>query len=722
MNLVKKGIPPFGDTLLLTFLPLFLFFCPWYYGLTRFRDQLLVGTFLLSLSFVVLLFLDWSQFFQNRSTRKPIDLWVFLSLGFGLFYMLISYAPYPSFLAYLRLFSWAIFYALVRSLVTTNHRLRFFLWVILVIGFFYSLYGLAQYDGRIPHPYWYSPVLSSRYVNGGHFAALLLFSLFSGIGLLASNRRPLILLVICPLLCVIGWALLLSRSRTVWIAFLIGLGIFAALLSGGRRLNSKGIFFIVLFGTGIGFFFWKQGGLELILGRFRELQTLKFYSLIYRLQLWQGALHAISARPWGWGLGTFSLVFPQFKVHVDRFLVDYAHNEFLQIGVDLGFPGILFVLGFFLVYLRRAAFFLKNKEAGFSQRAMGSSLAALGVSLALASQSDFPMRIYATSFFLATVLALSSYLFDSLEGEVLVSHWNGFRAGSCLLVFLAGILSAFQLFAEFHFEKGQRLEKDFSWEGATTEYQKAVRLAPFFGGYREALGYLYQKKESLSSDRNQKRELLRKAIGAYEETVRLQPYKANSHYVMAELYEKAGNLAKARSEFLRAIALEKKNPVFLLEYGYFALRHSWIEEAIDSFEKFEAIDTFVEGGRAVPCQILEQCAQQTQDYNQLKRLIRDNWRGHSCLGFLLGENGRWDLAKIEFDLATQRARAISDAHSYLQDFSLPVARFYASHNRLEEALKIYKEALERDPQNIEFQRYVVELSEKIRLTNTLGAQ
>ncbi len=57
----------------------------------------------------------------------------------------------------------------------------------------------------------------------------------------------------------------------------------------------------------------------------------------------------------GWGLGTFPIVYPQFRSFYTNFFVNEAHNDYLQLLVETGLAGFA-MLVWFLVLLFRNAF------------------------------------------------------------------------------------------------------------------------------------------------------------------------------------------------------------------------------------------------------------------------------------------------------------------------------------------------------------------------------
>jgi len=56
----------------------------------------------------------------------------------------------------------------------------------------------------------------------------------------------------------------------------------------------------------------------------------------------------------GWGLGTFPVVYPQFRTFYTNFFVNEAHNDYLQLLVEMGLLGFATMLWFLLTVYTRA--------------------------------------------------------------------------------------------------------------------------------------------------------------------------------------------------------------------------------------------------------------------------------------------------------------------------------------------------------------------------------
>lgn len=697
------------QAVLTVFLTLVLAVSPWFYGLTLFKDQLLAESLIFFASFVFLAFSDLRGVLNKGWAQ--MDHWVLRSALFLIPYFFISALPYQSLLAFAKFTSLVFFYVLMRVSLQDPSKQRLFLWVFVLSGTAYAFYGLLQYHGYAPHEFWFQPAdLASRYVNSGHFAVLLLFALTSGASLFFSSERLSAKGVLAFCLFVTGWALMLTRSRTSWLAGVSGAGIFCWGLYRGVATEKKrrALMGLVLGILALGALLTFGGIGHSILERLRDLEGTRFYSLWHRWHLWEGSIRAIEERPWGWGLGIFSVIFPLFRVQADRFFVDYAHNELLQVGVDLGIPGAVFLLLWIFFCLAKLFSFVRRAEER-TERLAGVGLLSLLAMLTLASLMDFPLRIYANGFYFAASLALAASL---LEGGQFSPRKTKIQGGwvkpyFMISAFLLGTLTTTQLFAEIHFQKGKVLEKDFEWENALEAYGKASRLAPFYGPYHEARAFLFQQKASLALKRGDKKKFRKEAIGHYLQAAEVFPYRAHTHYALALLFEKEKNFEAAKAQFLEAARLDPMNGFYLSEYARFALRHSLLEEAVGAYEKLKVL-TFWGNAKENICGVLRRVAQETQEETVLRRITPNRVEGRLCLAQVFGEIGRWDLVSDELKIVFERAQWEKGIH--VPSIYHTISSFYLDHQRKEEGLAVFRRASEAFPEDAEIRKKAEELS------------
>lgn len=710
------------DLFVVSLLLLFLFFSPWFYGLTRFFDQLAAQIFIFLFFFIVSL---KSPFSRPHLTSESLETWLLAGAALGFVFCIFSVLPYRSFTLWLRFLSLILFYFLIRHQIRGLERFKKMLGVIAACGVFYSIYDFFQIYGLFRRDFWYVGFPASRYVNGGHFAVFLLFPLFAAIILTLLNRKFWTRLLAFAGVTIMLSALALSRSRAGWLAFVAGFLFFCASLSKARLNFPSGKFSVrmtAFLALGFGVLIWA--GRSVFLTRFQELWNIPgahFYGFIFRVNVWKASLLAIGARPWGWGLGTFCEVFPRYKLHEDRFLIDYAHNEFLQVGVDLGLSGILFLAGFIFFYFRRI-FRLLTDQKEFSLKVAGAAFGATASGFILTSLVDFPLRIYATGFFLAAFLALSSFLFErgteaDLQKKMLPAQSRDsvrvlakpLRFFLLAVIFSVAFFSSIQLFAQKSFETAQTLEKQFKWDRAEAFYGKALSFMPLEGHYPGAFAGLIEKRMALSMQSASREKFRRQAIALYERAQRLEPFTARYDYSLARLYEAEGRIPEAAAAFQKAMVLEPLNSYFICEYGFFAARHLELREALQAFEKYQTL-TFKEGTRGTPCEILNALAKRTQSYQDLRRAIPDTVEAHRCLGQVLAGSQQWELVKKEFDIAFEMAQHTMLSFEEFAASREPLAEFYVLNGRKAEALEIYRKSLEFYPGDVYAQGKIRELS------------
>jgi tetratricopeptide (TPR) repeat protein len=501
-----------------------------------------------------------------------------------------------------------------------------------------------------------------------------------------------------------AWALLLTKSRTVWLAFFLSLIIFAVLTAKQFKFSFKILAASAAALLAIVLFAFFTNGFAVIGKRFYAIwsgQDTKYYSLIYRLELWQGCLAAILARPLGWGIGSFKFIFPQFRINEDRFLADYAHNEWLHLGVDFGILGILFAAGLIFLYVRAFWFLFHDPSVERKNKVLSAGFVAVLTALGIACLTDFPLRIYGSGLYFVFFLAMSGYLLRSSD-EVrrhcyltrpaavpgAVSRWS--RLGVTVGAALFALLAASQLMAEIHTDQGRRFESAFRWNESIAAYESAVRWSRRYAPHYEKLADLYRKKMTLSMDRKQRGEMRMAAIRFYEKALEYNPYVSTDHYFLALLYEDEGDSGQAAAAFRQAVSKDPRNSFYVLEAGRYALRRKDVKGAIEAFERFKSFK-FREVPNSEPCALAKECMDLTSDYRELKRIIPDQWMYHQCFGMLLADRQQWPAAVLELDLALARGREGRQAEDFYKSIAVPIAEFYVSRNQFEEAIRVYRE-------------------------------
>ncbi len=411
------------------------------------------------------------------------------------------------------------------------------------------IYALLQMKGIMPHGWWaVENMVSSTLVNSSHFAAFLniLFFLVLALSFRSGNRMFRILSILCGILLV--FLIAATKSRAGIICFAAGL-VFFTVVSLRNAMTSRKILLpvILLFVLAASFCMIKPQTKE----RFLKWK-LEPASVTQRLQMWKTCGKMARYHPLGVGAGCFSTLYPVYRTHSDRFIVNYAHNEILQVFVELGIPGMALFL--FLLF----AFFREMKHSEYDHLKTG--IAAGLVSVSLQSLVDFPLHVPVISLFL---VLLASRLHLGNRGVAL--------SKKCLLPINLVLLMTIVFFtsflmAEIYQEKGDIAERN-GWREAKPFYERAVSLNTLKADFPARLAYnnmLYGSFAGKESVRYRQ-----EAVEYYKIAVKRNPYNSFYRYGLAILYKRDGNFEESRTAFEKAISLNPMYGPFYIVYGRF---------------------------------------------------------------------------------------------------------------------------------------------------------
>lgn len=351
----------------------------------------------------------------------PLWSMVDASLPFELNYS-ISLMPVDAVTSCMRLLSYALVFVMTFYFCQSQAKARVVFFGLMTAGFFYSLYGLYIQIGGFNTILWfdkwaYSKSLTSTFVSRNHFSTYAGLTLLCAIALVHDSVRVsskyhlsgylglqrfsenLITRTWGPLLVlfVIGTALILAQSRGGFFSAMLGMVVLLVSLNVNPR--SRNIY-STLFLVG----FILVGGIVFYVSADALLQRLDTRGLFdqSRAQVYELTWGAISSNPWlGFGLGSFEEVFPLYKT-IDisgsvyhPILWDYAHNTYLEVIFELGFPValLLFYCFFKLAWVCARGLLVRRKN--WIYPATGLAATCL---IAAHATVDFSMQIPAVAY------------------------------------------------------------------------------------------------------------------------------------------------------------------------------------------------------------------------------------------------------------------------------------------------------------------------------------
>ncbi len=169
-----------------------------------------------------------------------------------------------------------------------------------------------------------------------------------------TRRFPSYFLTLWLFVVATSWTLVLTKSRTAWIASLVSAGLLLLIVHplvrrtwdrGSRYASIAAPTFLVLILVAL-FLLWRDP----------QLLTEAGKSLAYRMEYWRGAWRLIELSPW---LGDGPLQFQDMYVRVKELAASETpadpHNMWMEIGVWGGFPAMILAGGIGLGLVQRFA-------------------------------------------------------------------------------------------------------------------------------------------------------------------------------------------------------------------------------------------------------------------------------------------------------------------------------------------------------------------------------
>lgn len=338
----------------------------------------------------------------------------------------ISYSPLVAFSWWVFLLSLCLYFVVVRNLCAGQKTLLHVVWLMIGVALVEALYGLIQALVPTLGVLWvdyiqaYMGDARGTFINRNHFAGFIemVWPLALGFTMaqggwgqdytlktnLASerlDRQALLALGIVVLLL----ALLFSRSRAGIAGASIGLMTFIIFTRIGGNGMSRYNWLLLIGIAGILVLYSMAIGVDAIANRFFNLG--KGDS---RLDFWRDSLMVIKDHPFGIGLRNYEKVFPVYNVSnlSSGKVVDYAHNDYLQLLIEAGWIGFLAIISGFIFFMYKSADLIKRMNSRKDPMRFFLGVGAFSglTSLAFHSFFDFNLQIPANCVYFVTLMAI----------------------------------------------------------------------------------------------------------------------------------------------------------------------------------------------------------------------------------------------------------------------------------------------------------------------------
>jgi O-antigen ligase len=330
----------------------------------------------------------WSIFLMEAGSATLFLLWIAkqvlegelkirwnpLFLPMGAFGLLIlsqlvfgrSAYPHDSIVMALKYFAYALLCFLAGQTLLRGAQARslakMFSWYGAALATFALIYGVSS-NGKL---YWWrlprnGGWVYGPYVNHNHYAGLMEMlvpiPLVLALSRLASNKTRA---AAAAGAAVMVGTIFLSGSRGGMLAIVTELVILVVFLVKQKRglptTLGIGLFLTIV----VALLLWIGGG---ELGRRMGTVGLSHSEISSdtRFNIDRDGLRMFLKKPvLGWGLGTFPVVYPQFRSFYTNFFINEAHNDYLQLLVEMGLLGFGTMVWFLLTLYTRALKKIRN--------------------------------------------------------------------------------------------------------------------------------------------------------------------------------------------------------------------------------------------------------------------------------------------------------------------------------------------------------------------------
>ena len=517
----------------------------------------------------------------------------------------ISVNDYLTFLFYF------ILYFLARNNLPDKVELKLFIQIFFLTSFIISLYTLMQYYGYDPYlkglPYLSSTIGQKNWIS--NYLSMIFPIIFSYFLLEKSKRKKITYFIV---LSIVYATLMICQSRGIWISISLT-AIFAIYIIIKFNLlkifqeNKKWLTLLLTTFLIITIIYSTDNPLnksaitvtERAISTFDEQDP----SINTRLLMWRTTFEMIKDKPiFGSGIGTFRMNYLDYQAQLLKENPNYikyytkageAHNEYLQIWVELGIIGLgLFLLIFYFIYHVVFNFYERNKNSEDKLVILG--LIAGITCFMIHSLFTFALHVpvLGTIFFIIVGLTMAytedynvseNYVTDKIIKKINLLINPKIKIILFLMLSIAMILLIDWLvikpyIAEIYYFKGIVNNEKGSYIDAASNFEFATQLDPYNGRILHASGtsyfnlMIYDKGENILQ--------------------RTKKYivDVNTYDNLGLLYSRLKKYSEAEEEFKKAIYLNPKFGKAYYDLGNLYFIQEKYDDTIEQWNKILEIE------------------------------------------------------------------------------------------------------------------------------------
>lgn len=479
----------------------------------------------------------------------------------------------PSQIQYLTLYNffWVgslLIVFLIFSLAENKDQIWHTIWpFILLLVLIWAFYGLLQY-------YYLHIPSNASFLNRNSLAALVNLALIPAVGyfLLHEKERPYSLLnnkILSLILIVLFLTIFIITSRGASLSLLLGLMILVVFLH--RQISKAKIYtlitiiFIAFIIATLSQYFIPNlpAGFSERMVSIQDTKTAGQPRYI----IWESLLPLFKSMPWyGLGLGSLWMFWPPLRPASDTSAGYFAHNDYMQITLEAGYPGIVLLLALFIFVLIYFIRTLKTNLSTLQRIELVSLFAALTT---FSAHSFFTYNFYILPLLLIAGLYLARFnQLVSLHADnqkslpALNANFSPFLysiSALGIMTLLIGYFLTVSLSSFYNSEAKKEMQKN-HYQKASTLYLKSQKLAPLmdnpFFSYADLLrrgaNQLISAKKFKQADT-----LLNLAYINLSNAEKLNPLRPQTHHIRGLIYERK-QPEQAKHEFRKALKLDPR--------------------------------------------------------------------------------------------------------------------------------------------------------------------
>ena len=323
-----------------------------------------------------------------------------------------------------------------------------------------------------------------------------------------------------------------------------------------------------------------------------------------RRLIWESSWNLLQASPWqGIGLGLFYLAYPPYRNPADSSGGFFAHNDYLQIWIETGLPGLVLLLA---VLVAASTLFVRAlRKTGLRSAAHIEMTGLFCGLLAVAGHSVVDFNLYILSIMMMAGLTMGRFHELAIGRQKVPSlllqpsRFVGKQAWPLivLLLVLLPVLYFVSLgMANSYYDRGMAQAREGKLQEAARSFASAQRLAPADDRALIAHADLYRHAVAMLPPEENvgKKALYEDALRFLDQAQQVNSLRGLTFVIRGRLYQQNPGFA---GENANELAAESFRRALVLNPRLFQGRMDYVSILLQAGRKEEALQSLDEGAR-----------------------------------------------------------------------------------------------------------------------------